>query len=385
MAVDYDFLVVGSGLAGLNAALQLAKHGKVAVLTKRRVADSATAWAQGGIASVMAEDDSIESHLRDTLEAGAGLCDERVARSIIEDGPKAIETLLGHGVHFDRDTGGAFDLTREGGHSVRRVLHASDFTGREIMRALGAQTEDHPNVDIYRNHIAINLITLRKLGRGTHDRCVGAYVLDIDNRKVLTFRSKATLLATGGAGKVYLYTSNPDVATGDGVAMAYRAGAEVACMEFFQFHPTCLFHPHAKSFLISEALRGEGGILRLRDGRALMKDVHPMGDLAPRDIVARAIDREMKRSGDDYVTLDMTALDPAYIATRFPNIHTSCLSLGIDMTRTPIPVVPAAHYLCGGIKTDLERREHHPGTLGRGGNSIHRLSWGKSFGLQFPT
>jgi L-aspartate oxidase len=342
--VDVDFLIIGSGLAGLNAALRLAEHGKVLVVTKRNVGDSNTAWAQGGIASVMGDDDSIEEHLQDTLIAGAGLCNEAAVRSIVEDGPHAIERLVQLGVSFDTNQGG-FDLTREGGHSRRRVLHARDVTGREIARAVEQRARANSNITMLSDHIAIDLIV-----RGA---CVGAYVLDSSTGEVHTVRAKSTLLATGGAGKAYLYTSNPDVATGDGVAMAYRAGAAIANMEFFQFHPTCLYHPQARTFLISEALRGEGGILKRKDGHAFMRDVHPLADLAPRDIVARAIDAEMKRSGDDNVVLDMTHLDPAFIVGHFPNIHATCLALGIDITKQPIPVVPAAHYMCGGVQTDV--------------------------------
>lgn len=353
MAIDVDHLVIGSGLAGLSAALRLAGDGKVLVVTKRRAGDNSTAYAQGGIASVMSSDDSFERHVEDTLAAGAGLCEEGAVRSVVQDGPHAVERLVSFGVHFDQ-TGDHYDLAREGGHTARRILHARDTTGREIDRALRERVQQTPGIELWSDHVVVDLITLKKLGRGNHDRCVGAYILDARNGEVITVRAKTTLLATGGSGKVYLYTSNPDVATGDGVAMAFRAGAHIANMEFMQFHPTCLYHPRAKSFLISEALRGEGGILRLIDGTPLMRDVHPMADLAPRDIVARAIDRDMKRSGDDYVTLDMTGLDPAFVATRFPHIHTACLALGIDMTKTPIPVVPAAHYLCGGVKTDLQ-------------------------------
>ena len=355
MAVTTDFLVIGGGLAGLNAALQLASSGSVLLVTKGPVHESATHYAQGGIAGVMSETDSFDAHVADTLTAGAGLCKEAVVKSVVADAPHAIERLVQAGVAFDRD-GATYNLTREGGHSARRILHAADITGREITRALRTRLEavPPPGVRHWATHVAVDLITLRKLGHGAHDRCIGAYVLDSSTGKVETVRAKAVLLATGGAGKVYLYTSNPDVATGDGVAMAFRAGATVANMEFFQFHPTCLFHPHAKSFLISEALRGEGGVLRRKDGTAFMAGVHPLADLAPRDIVARAIDRELKRSGNAFVGLDMTAFDPAFIAQRFPNIHTACLALGIDMTRTPIPVVPAAHYMCGGVQTNLQ-------------------------------
>lgn len=371
-----DFLVIGSGLAGLNAALRLAEHGDVWVLTKRQVQDSATAWAQGGIAGVLDDDvghmghgdlsaaptipsestaDSFDAHVQDTLDAGAGLCDEAVVRSIVSDAPRAIARLSALGVQFDQEDG-VYHRTREGGHSARRILHAQDITGREIMRALQTRAEQHPRIRFLADHIAVDLITTRKLGLKGPDRCVGAYVLDSRHGNVRTLRAHATLLATGGAGKVYLYTSNPDIATGDGVAMAFRAGAGISNMEFFQFHPTCLYHPHAKSFLISEALRGEGGILRRRDGTAFMRDVHPLADLAPRDVVARAIDQEMKRWGDDNVFLDMTALDASFLINRFPNIHAACLTFGIDMTKTPIPVVPAAHYMCGGVQTDLQGR-----------------------------
>ena len=353
MAVETDFLIVGGGLAGLVAALRLAKSGRVLMVAKGPAQETATAYAQGGIASVTSQQDTFAAHVDDTLNAGAGLCDAAVVNSVVADAPKAVEALVDAGVAFDR-VGEAYDLTREGGHSARRILHSQDITGREISRALREQVEKVAAVQHASNHVAIDLITLRKLGMGSQDRCLGAYVLNNETGQVETVRAKCTLLASGGAGKVYLYTSNPDVATGDGVAMAFRAGASIANMEFFQFHPTVLYHPRAKSFLISEALRGEGGVLRCRDGSPLMRGVHPLGDLAPRDIVARAIDRELKRSGDDYVHLDMTAHDPAFIATRFPNIHTACLALGIDMTLRPIPVVPAAHYMCGGVRTNLQ-------------------------------
>lgn len=358
--LDVDFLVIGSGLAGANAALRLAGGGSVLLATKRGAIDAATVYAQGGIASVMSQDDSLDSHVKDTLAAGAGLCREDVVRSIVGEGPRAIQRLVALGVLFDRDASG-YDLGREGGHSARRILHSKDLTGREIMRALHERLVTLGNVRLLTEHTAVDLITRRRLGLAGADRCLGAYVLDNSTGEVHTVRAKATLVATGGAGKVYLYTSNPDVATGDGVAMAYRAGAAIANMEFFQFHPTVLFHPHAKSFLISEALRGEGGVLRRRDGRPLMQGVHPLADLAPRDVVARAIDREMKRSGDDCVMLDMRGLDPAFVVSRFPNIHAACLALGIDMTKTPIPVVPAAHYLCGGVRTGLVGETDVPG------------------------
>jgi L-aspartate oxidase len=354
MAIDVDFLVIGSGLAGLNAAMRLAQVGEVCVVTKRGVGDSATSGAQGGIASVTSAQDSVDAHVSDTLTAGAGLCREEAVRSIVTDGPRAIERLASLGVLFDQREG-QYDLTREGGHSARRILHAQDFTGREIVRVLAEKAASTARIQLLANHIAVDLITLRKLGSpGPADRCLGAYVLDNTTGEVKAVRAKATLLATGGAGKVYLYTSNPDVATGDGVAMAFRAGASIANMEFIQFHPTCLFHPGAKSFLISEALRGEGGVLRRRDGTAFMKGVHPLADLAPRDVVARAVDTELKRTGDDFVLLDMSARTPDFIRQRFPNIHEACLQYGIDIAKEPIPVVPAAHFMCGGVRSDLQ-------------------------------
>ncbi len=365
MALDTDFLVIGTGLAGLNATLTLAERGRVVLVAKRQVTESATAYAQGGIAAVMGSDDSLERHVQDTLAAGAGLCREDVVRSLVADGPRTVERLVKLGVVFDR-RGEEFDLAREGGHTARRVLHAQDMTGREIVRALRDRVLALPNVTVRANHIAVDLITAKRAGLGGQDRCFGAYVLDSASGRVEAVRAKATLLASGGAGKVYLYTSNPDTATGDGVAMAFRAGVPIANMEFFQFHPTCLYHPHAKSFLLSEALRGEGAILRRRNGEAFMQHAHPMGDLAPRDVVARAIDQELKRSGEDYVLLDMTHRDPAFVASRFPNIYTACLALGIDMTKAPIPVVPAAHYMCGGVATDLGGATELPGLYAAG-------------------
>jgi L-aspartate oxidase len=370
---DVDYLIIGSGLAGLNAALLLSEHGQVLVVTKRQIADSATAWAQGGIAGVLPEPesfdehsaDTFDAHVRDTLIAGAGLCHENVVREVVSDAPQAIERLVKLGVTFDKQ-GKTFHLTREAGHSARRILHSQDLTGREIMRALQAQCETNTRIRFLTDHIAVDLITLRKLGVSAHDRCLGAYALNTKSGDVVTLRAKATLLATGGSGKVYLYTSNPDIATGDGVAMAFRAGAAIANMEFFQFHPTCLYNPKAKSFLISEALRGEGGVLRNINGTPFMAALHPQADLAPRDIVARAIDQQMKRSGDDYVLLDMTAFDPTFIHKRFPNIHAACLELGIDMTQNPIPVVPAAHYQCGGVRTDMQARTDVPGLWAAG-------------------
>jgi L-aspartate oxidase len=356
----FDFLVIGSGLAGLFYALRVAERGTVGVVTKKSSEDSATMRAQGGIAAVLSPEDSFEDHIRDTMNAGDGLCNQRVVRHVVERGPKAIEALLRHGVEFDAPDPGLgdrpqvdFDLGREGGHTKRRILHHRDATGREIERALLARVSEHPNITVFEGHCAVDLLTSHKAGRNEANRALGAYVLDSGSGGVLRFLARVTLVATGGSGKVYLYTSNPDIASGDGMAMAYRAGATLANMEFMQFHPTCLYHPQAKSFLITEAVRGEGGVLRARGGDAFMTRYHEMADLAPRDVVARAIDTELKRSGDDYVTLDISHRDPAFVRNRFPTVFQSCLSFGIDITREPIPVVPAAHYSCGGVRTGL--------------------------------
>jgi len=351
-----QFLVLGSGIAGLSFALEVAAHGSVTLVTKKGTADSATNYAQGGIAAVTHADDSYESHVADTLTAGAGLCSEEAVRFTIERGPGAIQWLVDLGVRFDRRTGREeYDLGREGGHTHRRVLHAADFTGQEIERALLERCAEHPNILVLPNMVAVDLITSGRLGlEPAPGRVLGAYALDALAGEVRTFEAPIVLLATGGCGKVYLYTSNPEIASGDGIAMAARAGAEVANMEFIQFHPTCLYHPEARSFLISEAVRGEGAVLRTQRGDAFMARHHPLGDLAPRDIVARAIDLELKRSGSDCVFLDCTSRDPAFLRARFPNIYQRCLSLGIDMTKQPIPVVPAAHYSCGGVRTNLE-------------------------------
>ncbi len=352
MKITSDFLVIGSGIAGLAYALKVADQGQVAIVTKRTIEETATSRAQGGIAAVSAENDSFAEHIEDTMVAGAFLSDAEVVRMVVEGGPEAIRNLVEWGVQFDRKNDQHFDLTREGGHSQRRILHYQDLTGQEIERALVAAVHQHANINIYEQHIAIDLITAQKHGGKDDDRCLGAYVLDIPNQEVVTFGAPITVLATGGAGKVYLYTCNPDIATGDGVAMAYRAGATVANMEFMQFHPTTLFHPHAKSFLISEAVRGEGAILKRSDGTPFMEGYHHLKDLAPRDIVARAIDNEMKVRGEDNVFLDISHRKADYIKERFPHIYTTCMSYGIDMTCEPIPVVPAAHYLCGGVQVD---------------------------------
>jgi L-aspartate oxidase len=357
---QFDFLVLGSGIAGLSFALKVAPHGRVAIITKKDRAESNTNYAQGGIAAVTSREDSFEMHVRDTLEAGAGLCREEVVRTIVQEGPPRIQELIELGMKFsERDAGTAngvreLDLGKEGGHSRRRILHAKDVTGREIERALLAAIAARPNIEIFENHFAIDLITSQKLGYAGDNRCIGVYVLDKTSGQVRTFASPATLLATGGCGKVYLYTTNPDIATGDGVAMAYRAGAGIANMEFIQFHPTCLYHSRAKSFLISEAVRGEGGELKSIAGEPFMENHHPLKSLAPRDVVARAIDSEMKRSGADYVLLDITHKPARFIIDRFPNIYQTCLRYGIDITKEPIPVVPAAHYQCGGVKTSID-------------------------------
>jgi L-aspartate oxidase len=357
---QFDFVVIGSGLAGLSFARAVANHGTVGIITKRGRADSNTAWAQGGIACVTSSEDSFELHVRDTLQAGAGLCDEETVRSIVTEGPARIQELMEMGVQFDEremeDGERELDLGREGGHSKRRVLHARDVTGREIERALLEDIEQHENITMLENHMAIDLITAGKLGYATEDRCLGAYVLDEATGEVEAIQSDRMVLATGGCGKVYLYTTNPSVATGDGVAMAWRAGANIADMEFIQFHPTCLYHPEERSFLISEAVRGEGGVLLDSRGRRFMEGYHPLKELAPRDIVARAIDAEMKRTGERCVLLDITQKPAGFIQDRFPNIYQRCLELGIDITKEPIPVVPAAHYQCGGVQTNLDGR-----------------------------
>ena len=357
---QFDYLILGSGIAGLTFALQVAPRGRVAIVTKKDRAESNTNYAQGGIASVTSKEDSFESHVRDTLTAGAGLCKEKVVRTIVEEGPARIAELIELGMKFSERaipaSPGAheLDLGKEGGHSKRRILHAKDVTGREIERALLDAISRQPNIEIFENHVAIDLITSQKLGYVGENRCLGAYVFDKKANRVWTFAAPVTVLATGGCGKVYLYTTNPDIATGDGVAMAYRAGAGIANMEFVQFHPTCLFHPKAKSFLISEAVRGEGGVLKNLAGVEFMEAVHPLKSLAPRDIVARAIDSEMKKSGADCVHLDITHKPAKFIIERFPNIYQTCLRYGIDITKEAIPVVPAAHYQCGGVVTDLD-------------------------------
>jgi L-aspartate oxidase len=356
----HDFLVLGGGIAGLSFALEASRHGSVAILTKRGRTESNTMYAQGGIAAVLAPGDSIEEHVQDTLVAGAGLCRESAVRVTVEEGPARVRELIELGIDFTRDgTALGYHLTREGGHSQRRVLHAADLTGRAVELGMWDEAAKR-GLHVFEEHTAIDLISQARLGVAGPDRVLGAYALAPDGQ-VHVFLAKAVVLATGGAGKVYLYTTNPDVASGDGLAMAHRAGAAVANLEFIQFHPTCLFHPQAKSFLISEALRGEGGILRNAAGEPFMARYDSRKELAPRDVVARSIDSELKRRGDDCVFLDMTHLSKGFLIEHFPNIYQTCLMFGIDMAVQRIPVVPAAHYTCGGVCTDLHGQTTLPG------------------------
>ncbi len=370
MQTDCDFLVIGSGIAGLLFALEASRHGTVVLVTKRELGESNTRYAQGGVAAVWAAEDTFEEHWRDTLVAGAGLCRPEVVDVVVREGPDRIQELIDWGVAFSRSAADpdTYELGREGGHGRRRILHAKDMTGREIIRALLESVKAAPNITLREHVVAVDLITENGMARrrqelpAVKDRVLGVYALDPAAEKVDAIAAKVTALCSGGAGKVYCYTSNPDVATGDGVAMAYRAGADILNMEFVQFHPTCLFHPEAKSFVISEAMRGEGGILRLADGERFMERYDDRLELAPRDVVARAIDSEIKRLGADCVYLDMTHHDPDALAERFPGIFSRCLELGIDIRVDPIPVVPAAHYFCGGVAVDLH-----------GESSVHNL------------
>jgi len=353
MEFKTDFLILGSGIAGLSLAIKASTLGSVAIVTKKEKTESNTNYAQGGIAAVTDQTDSFDEHIQDTLICGAGLCKKDVVDFVVREAPPRIQELIEWGVNFTKSetNSNIYDLGREGGHNRRRVLHAKDLTGREIERALNEKVSHLKNVNIYENHIGIDLI-IKKEGSDKIGRCLGAYVLDINKSEIHTYRAKYTILCTGGAGKVYLITTNPDIATGDGLAMAYRAGAQIANMEFIQFHPTCLYHPDAKAFLISEAVRGEGGILKLKNGSTFMEKYHPMKSLAPRDIVAKAIDTEIKQSGDEYVLLDITHRDRDFLINRFPNIYNKCLEYGIDITSQPIPIAPAAHYICGGVLVD---------------------------------
>ncbi len=371
---DFDVLIIGSGASGLSLALKLADHANVGVISKGPLKEGSTYYAQGGIAAVLDPADTLESHIEDTLNAGAGLCDPTVVEFVASKGKESIEWLLDLGVPFTPDdaTELPWHLTREGGHSHRRIIHAADATGKAVETTLETQVRANPNISLYEHHIAIDLITGSKIGLKT-DRCLGAYVLNKEQDHVVTFRAKFVVLATGGAGKVYLYTSNPDVSTGDGIAMAARAGCDIANMEFMQFHPTCLYHPAAKSFLITEAIRGEGGILLLPDGERFMDRFDERAELAPRDIVARAIDHEMKRTGSDSVFLDISHKPARFIKEHFPNVSNKCLEYGFDITREPIPVVPAAHYICGGVIADLNGQTTLPGLYAIGETSCTGL------------
>jgi len=353
---QFDVLIIGSGLAGLTVALKIASEKKVCLVSKRKINDNSSSWAQGGIAAVLTNDDSIEAHIQDTLIAGAGLCDQEVTRQVASHARETVEWLIAQGVPFTREEDDSgYHLTREGGHSHRRIIHAADATGHAVQKTLAEQVLSHPNITVLEDHIAVDLITSRNAGINTEKdnvECLGAYVLDNTSGKVMTIAAQQTVLATGGTGKVYLYTTNPDVSTGDGVAMAWRVGCRVANMEFVQFHPTCLFHPKAKSFLITEVVRGEGGILKLPDGTRFMQKHDPRGELAPRDVVARAIDFEMKKRGLDRVFLDISHKPADCVISHCPTIYRRCMELGIDITKEPIPVVPGAHYSCGGVMTD---------------------------------
>ncbi|MFA6971212.1 MAG: L-aspartate oxidase [Gallionella sp.] len=355
--LQFDTLIIGSGLAGLTLALKLSEHQKVGLITKKALLDGASSWAQGGIAAVLSDEDTPDAHTQDTLLAGAGLCDETATRYVVEHGKQAIEWLIAQGVPFTRDSasGTGYHLTREGGHDRRRIIHAADTTGHAVQETLSRKVLTHPNITVLEGYMSVDLITGKKLGF-SDNRCYGAYALNTATDEVVTIAAQHTILATGGSGKVYLYTTNPDTSTGDGIAMAWRAGCRIANMEFIQFHPTCLYHPHAKSFLISEAVRGEGGILKLPDGTRFMLRHDPRAELAPRDIVARAIDYEMKKGGLDCVYLDISHQSVEFLQEHFPNIFARCLKLGINISKEPIPVVPAAHYTCGGVVADLHAR-----------------------------
>lgn len=352
-------LIIGSGAAGLSLALKLANRTKIGLISKENLSESSTLYAQGGISVVLDKHDSTDSHIEDTINVGAGLCNPQVVEYTVTNAKDSIQWLIDEGVPFTRDSSAngsnGYHLTQEGGHSHRRIIHSADATGRAIEKTLEQRTREHSNIDIFEYHIAIDLITLNKLDIN-ENRCLGAYVLDRQTGNIHTFSAKTTILATGGAGKVYLYTSNPDVANGDGIAMAWRAGCSVANMEFIQFHPTCLYHPKAKSFLLTEAIRGEGGKLLLPDGTRFMHKFDDRGELASRDIVARAIDHEMKRMGADCVYLDISHKPADFIIEHFPTVYQRCLNFGFDMTKEPLPVVPAAHYLCGGVITDIKGR-----------------------------
>jgi L-aspartate oxidase len=374
-----DILVIGSGLAGLGYALKVAEFARVNLITKKGLTETSTSKAQGGIAAVLGADDRFEYHIQDTLTTGEGLSHPDIVELVVRQGPARVRELIDMGAHFDVGKDNGYDLGREGGHSHRRVIHAQDMTGAEVERILSEQVLAHPNIRVFENHMGVDLITRQRLVRrgavvaNAEESCLGAYVLNTETGEVDTFAAAITLLATGGVGKVYLYTSNPDIATGDGIAMAYRAGAWIGNMEFVQFHPTCLYHVAAKNFLISEALRGEGAILIDGDGQAFMEKYHALKDLAPRDTVARAIDLEMKKSGADCVYLDISHKPAEFVKSRFPNIYLECLKYGIDITAEPIPVVPAAHYMCGGVVTDVWGRTNISNLYGVGEVSMTGL------------
>lgn len=356
---DFDVLVIGSGAAGLSLALLVADHAKVAVLSKNRISSGSTSWAQGGIAAVLDDRDSMASHIEDTLNAGGGLCDYEAVKFVVSQGKEAINWLIENGADFTKDdepgketvVEGDFHLTKEGGHSFRRVIHSADATGKEVQISLEKKVRAHSNITLFEHHMAVDLVSEKRRGK-----CIGAYILDTKRGTIDVFRAKATVLATGGASRAYLYTSNPDGSTGDGIAMAWRMGCRVANMEFNQFHPTCLYHPEARTFLLTEALRGEGAVLRLPNGKRFMDRFDERAELAPRDIVAHAIDHEMKRLGVDCLYLDISHKDDNFIKEHFPTIYKRCLKLGYDLTKDPIPIVPAAHYTCGGVMADLNAR-----------------------------
>jgi L-aspartate oxidase len=355
--LSFDYLIIGGGIAGLTFALRAAESGSVAVLFKGDPSLSSTSWAQGGIAAVSSFEDSFELHVKDTLTAGAGLCNPEIVKLVVREGAKYIAELENWGVTFDRNQAGRFDLHREGGHTVRRILHQADRTGAEIQLALLKSARSNSNIQFFQNACAVDLITSHKLNRSLHlpNQTLGAYVI-LESGEIEPILARQVLLATGGAGKIYRFTTNPDVATGDGIAMAFRAGCPVGNLEFFQFHPTCLYHPKVKNFLITEALRGEGAILRRVNGEPFMHRYHELKELAPRDIVARAIDNEMKLHGEEHVLLDITHRQRDFLKAHFPMIYERCLELGIDMATQPIPVVPAAHYSCGGVISDRDGR-----------------------------
>jgi L-aspartate oxidase len=380
--MKFDVAIVGSGLAGLSVALHLAQTRTVALISKRSLLDGASNWAQGGIAAVLDSGDSVEQHIADTLIAGAGLCDQSATRFIVEHSRQAIEWLIEQGVPFTRDESAemGYHLTREGGHSQRRIIHAADATGHAVQVTLEQKARSHPNITLLEEHCAIDVITSSKIVPDTiSPQCLGLYLQNVKTGEVLTLAADHTVLASGGAGKVYLYTTNPDTATGDGIAMAWRAGCRVANMEFIQFHPTCLYHPYAKSFLISEAVRGEGGLLKLpaeagaAAGTRFMPAHDERAELAPRDVVARAIDFEMKKRGLDHVDLDISHQSPEFLQEHFPTIYARCLEFGIDISKQPIPVVPAAHYTCGGVVTDMAGRTDLPGLYAVGETSYTGL------------